>query len=207
MSDAFVRGGSGDIKFDQLPAAHGKAFWPLHEKKLAADLYEQEHPGVTVRRDWETDEQHKARKAERPPSSVAEPELSMSPDRARRELRLKLAEFHGLPLDHPKYDEQFDAHVRNIHLLQDVLGEQHTRFERNVQLKKAAETPVAPEMVEKIAKYKALSPGKRRESIAKAQNIELLLMVRDVEPDAEIQALIVARIGELGMAKKETVVV
>ena len=131
----------------------------------------------------------------------------MSPDRARRELRLKLAEFHGLPLDHPHYGEQFDAHVRNIHLLQDVLGEQRTRFEKGVAPKKAADAPVAPEMIEKIAKYKALSPGKRRESIAKAQNIELLLMVRDVETDAETQALIVQKIGELGMAKKETVVV
>ena len=203
MSDAFIRGGSGDIKFADLPAARGKAFWPLHEKKLAADLYEQEHPGVTVRRDWESDAEHAERKAARPPSTIVEPELSMSPDRARRELRLKLAELHGLPFDHPKYDEQFEAHVRNIHLLQDVLGEKRTRYEKRVPLKKEDGAPLGPGLIEKLAKYKAQSVDGRRKSIEKGQNIELLAMVQGVETDPELQALAVKRIGELGMAKRE----
>jgi hypothetical protein len=202
MSDSFIRGGSGDIRLDQIPAARGKAFWPLHEQKLAADLYEAEHPEVTVIRPWLSKEEQAAHKAARPVTKLAEPELSMSPDRARRELRLKRAELDTLPLDHPKYEEMFTAAVRVIHQLEDVLGVQRTRFVKGAVPRKA-DAPVPPEMIEKIAKYKALSTEKRRSSIMKGENIDLLVLVSTVETDPELQMLAMERIGQLGMARKE----
>lgn len=208
MSDAFVRGGSGDIRLDQIPAAQGKAFWRQHEQMLAADLYEAEHPGVTVRRPWESDQEHAKRKEDRKPIAFAEPELSVPPHTALRELRLARLELEGLPLDHPKYDEMFTAKVRNIHLLEDVLGQTRTRFEKGKAPKKAEAAPVSADLVEKLAAYKAVaSKDKRLAAIGKSQNLELLVLIRGIETDQELQEAIVKRIGELTMAKRETVVV
>jgi hypothetical protein len=206
MSDAFVRGGSGDIRFDQLPAAKGRSFFPLHEQKLSADLYEAEHPEVTVIRPWESKEEHEARKEKRKVTKLAEPELQMSPDRARRELRLKTAELQTLPLDHPKYSEMFDAAVRLIHQYEDILNLTHTRYVKGITPKKAEDAPVPPELIEKLAQYKKLSTEKRRDSISKGKNIDMLVLVSAHETDAELQQLVTERIGQLAMAKQETVV-
>jgi len=204
MSDAFVRGGGGEIRLDQLPVAKGKAFWMQHEQSLAAELYETEHPGVTVIRPWETKEQHEARKAKRKPIPMADPDLTMAPDRAQRELRIKRAEIASLPLDHPKYAEMFDADVRYIHQLEDVLGLERTRYVRGTVPKKAGEAP-SPELIQKVAKYKELSETARRRSIEKGENVELLAMIAAAETDPALQALATERIGQLAMKPQEPV--
>ncbi len=196
MSDAFTHGSIGEIALNKIPASRGKAFWPHHEQVLAADLYEVEFPGVTVRRPWETQAEHDARKAKRKPVIVAEPELNMDPARAEPELRRKQAELAGLTTDHPEYEKLFKALVRNIHQLEAILDRAPTRYAMGTVPKKK-EDAVPTEHVEALAKYKKLPEAKRREAISKGVNADLLALVRDNETDPALQVLAMQRIVEL----------
>lgn len=203
MGDAFVRGSVGEIQLHQIPAARGRAFWPQHEQKLAADLYETEHPGVTVRRPWESEAEHAARKEKRKPIVLAEPELNMDPARAERELRRRQNEIAGLGTDHPEYDKQFAALVTLIHQLEHILGRTPTPYKKGTVPKKGDDVP--PELVEKLAKYKTLRIEKRRESIEKGENVDLLKLIQSNETDPELRMMAERRIVALFEKKQEPV--
>lgn len=199
MADAFVRGGSGVVQLHQIPAAQGRAFWPLSAQIFEADLYESENPDVTVRRPWESEQQHEARLAQRKRTPLAEPKLNMDPARALPELKRRQRELAGLTAEHPEYDKLFTALVGLIHDLERVLDRKPTRYVKGT-IPAADGDPISPEMVEKLATYKKLKPEKRQAAIAASENVELLELVRQVEPVAELQALAAQRIEQLRSA-------
>lgn len=203
---AFVPGGANTtIHVSQLPALKGRAFIPFNEKTLAADLYEQAHPGVTVRRDWEDEAQHAARVAKRKQPTLAEPELNMSPDRAERELKMKRAEIEGLDTKHPEYDRLFGNLAHYINLLEDVAGQKRTAYRRGSDLTRK-EDPPPLELVEKLARYQALRKRETKvTSIESGKDVALLELIRQHETDAELQALAVQRINFLRSQDEDAV--
>jgi hypothetical protein len=203
-TDAFVQGGSGVIQLHQIPAAQGRAFWPYHEQVLAADLYEAEHPGVTVKRPWENEGQLTARVAKRQVAKAPELELNMDPSRAQPLLDRKRRELAGLLTEHPEYDRLFTALTKEINNLEGCLGRTPTRFKKGTVPK--AEDEVSPELVEKLAKFGTLSIEKKRESIEKGKNIDLLALIQRNEKDPELQMMAALRITQLSAAKQEEAV-
>jgi len=199
---AFVRGNKGVIPIHQIPAARGKAFWPRNEQEFQADLYEEEHPGVTVRRPWESEPEHDARMKKRKPIKVQEPTLNMDPKLAERELGRRQNDLAGLAPEHPHYETLFTATVNYIHELEAVLGRKPTPYTKGVVPKKA-EDPKNPELVAKVAAYKLLPKQKREASIRAGKNIELLTLIHDNEPSLDLKALAIERIGQVAAGDTE----
>lgn len=199
---AFVRGNVGVILISQIPAARGKAFWPQNEQVFAADLYEEENPGVTVRRPWENEAEHAARLEKRKPIPVKEPTLNMDPKLAERELVRRQHDLAGLGPDHPQYETLFTATVNYIHELEAILGRKPTQYTKGVVPKKA-EDPKDPELVAKVASYKKLPKATREASIKAGKNIELLTLIHDNESSPELKALAIMRIGQVAAGDVE----
>jgi hypothetical protein len=201
-TSAFIHGGIGEIELHMIPAARGKAFWPLHQQKLAADLYEQEHPGVTVKRPWEKEAEHAARMSKRKMPTLAPPELDMDPARAEPELRRRMQELGGLTVDHPEYEKLFKSLVKNIHQLERILGHMPTKFQQGVVPKKK-EDDVSPELVQKLAKYTSLKKEEtRRASIAGTEDLDFLALIRDNETNPDLRVLAVQRIEQVVSAER-----
>lgn len=199
---AFVRGNVGVIQIHQIPAARGKAFWPQNEQIFEADLYEEEHPGVTVRRPWESEAQHADRLAKRKPIQVQEPTLNMDPKLAERELTRRQHELAGLTTEHPEYEKLFTAQVNYIHELEAILGRKPTPYTKGV-IPKKAEDPIDPELVAKVAAYKALPKAKREASIRAGKNMELLTLIHANETSPDLKQLAIERIGQVAAGDAE----
>lgn len=193
----FIPGGGAEVDISAILAPYGKALWTLPEKQARAEIYESEHPGVTVRRDWEKIDEHIKRLKARKLTLLAEPTRNMDPARAERLLRLQRSFLEGLTTDHPEYDRLWKGAVDEIHLLEDVIQVPRTRYARGVVPKKEQDVAPSPELMEKLARYSALKPGLRRQSIEQGKNLELLALIRDSELDLEIKTMAVQRIAQL----------
>lgn len=199
MAEAFVQNGVGVVQMSDILSLKDKAFWPLAEKMVAADLHEAKHLGVTVRRDWETIEQHQERVTKRAFTPDPEPTQGMDPERARFELARQQGMLAGLTPEHPDYDKLFDSAVEQIHHLERDCGLAPTRYTKGERPKVKTDV-VDPELVEKLSKYLALKVEKRRQSIVATVNADFLELIRDNETDSDLQALAVQRIMQVKAA-------
>ena len=112
-TDAFLQAGSGEVPISAVLALKAKSFWTLDEKKIEADLYEDKHPGVTVKRDWESSTEFMARVKKREAIELPpEPTQGMDPGRAMPDLLRRRREMAGLtPSTDKSYSDRFDALV------------------------------------------------------------------------------------------------
>lgn len=222
MSEGFIKGDAKELKLiDVIPLNMKSSFLTREKKEEIASTYEREHPQTIVVRDWEevpdevlndpstsADERKQIiedrrrladRRAKR---KAAEPEvvptLSGDPDRMAHELRRVRAQVAGLTIDHPEYDKLWTNYVRTIHELEDVCGLEHTEYVKGHKIEKAAESPVPPELLVKVEKYKKLPREKRERSLLAGENPELIRLLRDNEPDIDLQDLAVQRLMQLG---------
>lgn len=200
MSEAFTQGSIGEVPLSAALALHDKAFWTLSEKMVAADVYERQRPGVTVKRDWETPEQHAARlKARSEEVRPAEPTQGMDPARARPELLRYERQMEGLTIDHPQYEKLFDAWVPQIHMLQDMLGIKRTEYKKGYAPKRKQDV-VDKATVAKFAEYRGKQVDTRRRSIEATKDLDdldFLALIRDQETLPDLQALAVQRIEQV----------
>lgn len=199
-TDAFLQAGSGEVPISAVLALKAKSFWTLDEKKIEADLYEDKHPGVTVKRDWETAAEFKARVKKReaielPPA----PTQGMDPGRAMPELLRRRREMEGLtPSTEKSYSDRFDALVEHIHLLEDTCGLKRTDYKKGSIPKKEKET-ADPATIAKLAEYFKRNLDTRRRSIEATTDVAFLTLIRDTEMTPELQAAAQARITQEGM--------
>jgi hypothetical protein len=198
-TDAFIQSGSGEVSIAQVLALKAKAFWTVDEKKVEADLYESAHPGVTVRRDWESAAELAARvkKRDAMPQPTA-PTQGMDPSRAAPELLRQQRFLQTLSVDHPKYKDLFTAAVEQIHLLEDNLNLKRTEYKLGSVPKKEKES-ADPEALAKLAEYFKRNLDTRRRSIEATKDSGYLALIRDTETMPELQALAVQRIEQLRM--------
>jgi len=197
-SEAFVQGGSGVVPLSVVIAkSPAKAFWTLADKKIAADLYEDKNPGVTVRRDWESEAQHAARAKARETVAVVEPTQGMDPERAKPELLRMQRALQSLSVTHPQYDQLFDAWVAQIHALEDICGLKRTEYKKGQAVKAAAEEDVDPKLTAKLAEYFKRNVETRKASIAKTVDLAFLALIRDTEALPDLQMLAVQRIEQV----------
>jgi hypothetical protein len=196
-SDAFTQGGVGEVPISVVLAAMPKSFWTLEERKVQADLYESKNPGVTVRRDWETNAEHAARvKVREAMERPAPPTSGMDPSRARPELQRQQQFLAGLSIDHPDYEKLFDAVVPVIHSLEDTCGLQRTEYVKGKVPKKEKET-ADPALIAKLAEYFKRNNNTRRMSIEKTKDVGFLVLIRDNETLPDLQMLAVQRIEQV----------
>lgn len=193
----FVPGGGAEVEIATVLAPYGRALWTLPEKMARADIYESEHPGVTVRRDWEKVDQHIKRLKERKLTPLAEGTRNMDPARAERLLRLQVGLLQGLTPDHPNYEKLWKGAVDEIHVLEDVMQVPRTKYVKGVVPQKEQDVAPSPELMGKLEKYLALKPGLRKQSIEQGQNPALLALIRDSELDLDIKVMAIQRIEQL----------
>lgn len=198
-TDAFIQSGSGEVSIAQVLALKGKAFWTVEDKKIEADLYEQKHPGVTVKRDWETPAELAERVKKRdamtlPPAPIQ----GMDPKRAEPELLRQQRFLQTLPLDHPNYKQLATSAIEQIHLLEDNIGVKRTDYKLGQVPRKEKESS-DPEALAKLAEYFKRNLDTRRKSIEATKDTAYLALIRDTETTPDLQALAVQRIEQLRM--------
>lgn len=199
-TDAFLQAGSGEVPISAVLSLKAKSFWTLDEKKVEADLYEDAHPGVTVKRDWETVAEFKARVKKReavelPPA----PTQGMDPGRAMPELLRQRRAMEGLtPSTDKSYSDRFDALVGVIHALEDECGLKRTEYKKGAVPKREKEA-ADPEAMKKLAEYFKRNLDTRRRSIEATADVAFLTLIRDTEMNPELQALAQARITQESM--------
>lgn len=200
MADAFLQAGSGEVPISAVLALNAKSFWTLDEKKIAADLYEDKHPGVTVKRDWESPAEFAARVKKREAIELAPaPTQGMDPGRAMPELLRQRRAMEGLtPSTDKSYSDRFDALVETIHLLEDACGLKRTAYKKGVVPKKEKEA-ADPAAMANLAEYFKRNLDTRRRSIEATSDIAFLTLIRDTEMTPELQALAQARITQESM--------
>lgn len=196
MADAFVQAGIGEVPLSAVLALKEKAFWTRTEQEIAADVHEERHPGVTVRRPWESAAQHAERAKKRPASNAPKPTLGMARERAEPELARQRLMLAGLTPDHPQYEPLFASLTTEIWQLEEILGLPLTKYVKGV-IPKRKEDSVAPELAEKLKKYVDAKEGIRRASIQAGTDLELLALIRDHEALPELQVLAVQRIEQV----------
>lgn len=198
-SEAFTQGGVGEVPINAVLANMTKSFWTLEEKKVAADLWESKNPGVTVRRDWESPTEHAVRvKAREAMERPAAPVSGMDPSRARPELQREYQFMAGLDILHPDYEKLFEAHVGNIHMLEDTCNIQRTEYKKGEVPKKEKET-ADPKLLAKLAEYFKRNNNTRKLSIGATKDLPFLILIRDNEVLPDLQMLAVERIEQVRM--------
>lgn len=222
MSEGFIKGDARELKLlDVIPLHMKSSFLTREKKEEIAGKYEREHPHTIVVRDWEevpdevlydartsaeererilADRKRLAeRRAKRKDAGpTAAPTLSGDPDRLAHELRRVRAQLAGLTMDHPEYDRLWTNYVNTIHELESVCGIDHTEYVKGERIERAAETATPPELLVKVEKYKKLSREKRERSLMSGENPDLIKLLRDAEPDTDLQDLAVQRLMQLG---------
>jgi len=199
-TDAFLQAGSGEVAISAVLALKAKSFWTLDEKKIEADLYEDKHPGVTVKRDWESPAEFRARVKKREAIELpAAPTQGMDPGRAMPELLRQRRAMAGLtPSTEKSYSDRFDALEETIHMLEDTCGLKRTEYKKGLVPKKEKET-ADPAAMAKLAEYFKRNLDTRRRSIEATSDVAFLTLIRDTEMTPELQTLAQARITQESM--------
>jgi hypothetical protein len=194
--EGFIRGGHGEVPLVNILGAQLSGFSTRAMQEAAAVKYEAEHAGAIVRRPWESDAEHAARREKRQIAQVAQPTSGMDPARAEKELGRLNAQLAGLTPDHPEYKKLFTNLVREINAREFDCGLPQTAFALGEKVERPTEV-VSPEAQAKLEKYGAQTRANKTKSIAATSDVEFLKLIRDTEQDTDLVLAATLRITQL----------